>query len=456
MENTKESNLVLINTEDIHPHPDNPRKDLGDLTELTESIKKNGIMQNLTVIPGHWEESGWEEDGYTLIIGHRRFAAGKAAGLEVFPCRIIDDMEHGEQVATMLEENMQRNDLTIWEQANGFQMMLDLGITEEQISERTGFSKTTVRHRLNIAKLNQDELKKKEKDENFQLTLKDLYELEKVKDIKKRNSILKNARDSYNLRWLANVAVNEEKVAENKKKFIELFNAAGIPMAPAKASEQRWNNKWEPVKEWRLDDEKLPKEIKIKKKNAVYVFWNDNRTVAVVTPKKKEDKKLSEWEIKQQEREKRKKELKQKNKELCKDIETFIKGIVDGKTDKIKETVELYGLLIKTFNKIGAYFYGGDLSEFWGNKSLYELKQDKDKYNEYLEWEKKLTSLDLGLIRLTQVKNRETYDYYAAFKPEKAAKIQAVVNFLEFYGFSVTEEQEKLLDGSDELYMKGE
>ena len=224
MENTKESNLVLIRTDSIHPHPDNPRKDLGDLTELTDSIKKNGIMQNLTVIPGHWEESGhWEEDGYTLIIGHRRFAAGKTAGLEVFPCRIIDDMEHGEQVATMLEENMQRNDLTIWEQANGFQMMLDLGVTEEQISERTGFSKQTVRHRLNIAKLNQNELKKKEKDENFQLTLKDLYELEKVKDIKKRNSILKNARDSHNLRWLAEVAVNEEKVAENKKKFIKLF-----------------------------------------------------------------------------------------------------------------------------------------------------------------------------------------------------------------------------------------
>ena len=92
--------------------------------------------------------------------------------------------------------------------------------------------------------------------------------------------------------------------------------------------------------------------------------------------------------------------------------------------------------------------------EFYGNKSLYDLKKDEDKYNRYLEWEKGLTSLDLGLIQLTQVKNRETYDYDAAFKPEKAAKIQAVVNFLEFYGFSVTEEQEKLLYGSHELYMK--
>ena len=67
----------------------------------------------------------------------------------------------------MLEENMQRSDLTIYEQAQGFQLMLDLGDTEEQIAEKTGFSKTTIRRRLNIAKLNQDELKKKEHAEGF-------------------------------------------------------------------------------------------------------------------------------------------------------------------------------------------------------------------------------------------------------------------------------------------------
>ena len=54
------------------------RKDLGDLSELSESIKKKGVMQNLTVIPGHWDEKmEWHEDGYTLIIGHRRCAAAK-------------------------------------------------------------------------------------------------------------------------------------------------------------------------------------------------------------------------------------------------------------------------------------------------------------------------------------------------------------------------------------------
>ena len=64
--------IVNIGLEHIHPHPDNPRKDLGDLTELAESIKKNGILQNLTVIPKEGEPGE-----YIAIIGHRRSAAAR-------------------------------------------------------------------------------------------------------------------------------------------------------------------------------------------------------------------------------------------------------------------------------------------------------------------------------------------------------------------------------------------
>ena len=156
------SGITNINAKLIHQHPDNPRKDLGDLTELSESIKKKGIMQNLTVIPGYWDENrAHHEEGYTLIIGHRRFAAGKMAGVTMYPCRIVEDMSYKDQVGTMLEENMQRIDLTPLEQAEGFQMMLDLGDTEEQIAEKTGFSRTTVHRRLEIAKLDRDLVKEK-------------------------------------------------------------------------------------------------------------------------------------------------------------------------------------------------------------------------------------------------------------------------------------------------------
>lgn len=192
------SGITNINAKLIHQHPDNPRKDLGDLSELSESIKKKGIMQNLTVIPGYWDENrAHHDEGYTLIIGHRRFAAGKMAGVTMYPCRIVEDMSYKDQVGTMLEENMQRIDLTPLEQAEGFQMMLDLGDTEEQIAEKTGFSRTTVRRRLEIAKLDPELVKEKtDEDGVYQLNLKDLAELSRIEDVETRNRILKDAADS--------------------------------------------------------------------------------------------------------------------------------------------------------------------------------------------------------------------------------------------------------------------
>lgn len=106
------SGITNINAKLIHQHPDNPRKDLGDLSELSESIKKKGIMQNLTVIPGYWDEDKTHHDeGYTLIIGHRRFAAGKMAGVTMYPCRIVEDMSYtlsvnGEKMVANVGQNL--------------------------------------------------------------------------------------------------------------------------------------------------------------------------------------------------------------------------------------------------------------------------------------------------------------------------------------------------------------
>lgn len=82
-----------------------------------------------------------------VISSHRRTEAAKMAGVKTLPCVIVE-MSDQEQLETMLLENMQRADLSIVEQAQGFQMMLDLGSDINTISEKTGFSKTTVRHRI--------------------------------------------------------------------------------------------------------------------------------------------------------------------------------------------------------------------------------------------------------------------------------------------------------------------
>lgn len=104
------NNITEIELSKLVHHPQNPRKDLGDLTELTDSIKASGIMQNLTVVP--------EDDHYLVVIGNRRMEAAKLAGLDTAPCAVVD-MTPAEQLSTMMVENMQRSDLTIFEQAAG-------------------------------------------------------------------------------------------------------------------------------------------------------------------------------------------------------------------------------------------------------------------------------------------------------------------------------------------------
>lgn len=83
---TTKDTAIMIKVSNLYPHPDNPRKDLGDLTELVESIKKNGIMQNLTVIPiGNERDPEEQADAgnialysdFRVLIGHRRLAAAK-------------------------------------------------------------------------------------------------------------------------------------------------------------------------------------------------------------------------------------------------------------------------------------------------------------------------------------------------------------------------------------------
>lgn len=134
----------------LTPHPDNPRKDVGDVTELAASIRRSGVLQNLTVV------SVPDEDGYTkeyrVVIGHRRLAAAQLAGLDELPC-VVSDMDYRTQLATMLSENMQRADLTLVEQVEGIQLMLDLGESVAAVSELTGLSESTVRRRAKLAEL---------------------------------------------------------------------------------------------------------------------------------------------------------------------------------------------------------------------------------------------------------------------------------------------------------------
>ncbi|MCR6647774.1 MAG: ParB/RepB/Spo0J family partition protein [Cellulomonas sp.] len=142
------SHAVLIPIEKLRPHPDNPRKDLGDLTELTDSIRAHGVRQNLLVVP-----DPDDPDAYRVVIGHRRTAAGAEAGLVALPGVIDTTLSPADQLELMLVENLQRVDLTPVEEADGYQGLLDLGVDVATIAAHTGRSETTVRSRLRLVSL---------------------------------------------------------------------------------------------------------------------------------------------------------------------------------------------------------------------------------------------------------------------------------------------------------------
>lgn len=200
----------------IH-HPNNPRKELGDLTELADSIKASGIMQNLTVVPNPDREGT-----YLVVIGNRRMEASKLAGLETVPC-VIAEMTEREQLATMLLENMQRSDLTVYEQAQGFQAMLDFGETVEDIASKTGFSKATVKRRLKMAELDGDVLKEVSVR---QPSLEDFDKLSKIDDIKRRNILLKDiGTNNFNSR--VEYALKEQAIAKHLPDINKMLRKLG-------------------------------------------------------------------------------------------------------------------------------------------------------------------------------------------------------------------------------------
>ena len=260
----------------LHHHPGNPRKDLGDLEELSESIKKQGVMQNLTIIPAdYWNDVDVDENKmqdaicnalnenyetpedpnlpwFLVLIGNRRLEAAKAAGITRLPCKIVTGLSKEEQVSIMLLENIQRNDLTIQEQAKGFQMMIDLGDTPDGISSKTGLSKATVYHRLNIAKLDEKILDDAVND--HQITLTELTELEKLDDIEARNKILKNHYN--NIQWAVKNELDRIEKENQKQAIISKLNE-NFALEKLPSDAQTWRADWKNVGMFKFEDEEI-------------------------------------------------------------------------------------------------------------------------------------------------------------------------------------------------------
>ena len=134
----------MISIQEIQPYADQPRKDRGDLRGLTESVREKGVLEPLLV--RRYPESG----KYLIISGERRYFAARAAGLAEVPC-IEKDADDAETLELALIENMQRKDLTPFEEADGVQALGDrFGLTHEDIAKKIGKSRSSVTELLSL------------------------------------------------------------------------------------------------------------------------------------------------------------------------------------------------------------------------------------------------------------------------------------------------------------------
>ena len=437
--------ITLIPIEKLHPHPDNPRKALGELTELAESIKANGIYQNLTVVP--------DGDGtYTIIIGHRRKAAAELAGLTELPCAIVE-MSEKEQKETMIIENMQRSDLTVYEQAQALQMMIDLGESVESISKSTGISKTKIYHRVHLLDLDPEEFKKSQEKN---ITINDYIRLEQLKSPERKNKALQSiGTDDYyiNLQKL----IDEEKQEAEYAKTLEYLNSVATEIT----SEDKINSYYS-YKNWSYKDKlkniktcikEIQKENPNKdiffEDNGSFVYFylrKENKTTPTETPEELE-RKQSILEVSNK--------IQQFNETVQNTFKTFLKNYIGRKEHQellLKIIIPTFVVGVKTYDNGSIYRQARTVAD------LLNLETETEQYNEVLtdtDFEK-LYSKDSGKLMLiclySQFAKSEKYYKADNLFYKKNKKLDKWYEILEAVGYKMSDEEKAFQNGTHSLF----
>lgn len=139
----------MVPLSSVIPDPNQPRTTMGNLAELSESIKDKGVLEPILVRPNpHKIEGGKAQPPLMIISGERRFRASMQAGLSEIPV-IEMDISEEEALEIALIENLQRKDLTPFEEAEGYKALSDrFDYTHENIAKAVGKSRTVVTESL--------------------------------------------------------------------------------------------------------------------------------------------------------------------------------------------------------------------------------------------------------------------------------------------------------------------
>jgi ParB family chromosome partitioning protein len=442
--------ITYLAVTDIAPHPDNPRKDLGDLTELADSIKARGIMQNLTVIPAV-DDSG--TGGYTVIIGYRRLAAAKLAGLSEVPCVIVPEMTASEQISVMLHENMQRADLTLVEQGESFQMLIDLGETTKTLSEQYGFSEATIKRRVKlVTTFGGDKLREVQ---HKQIDLADYEKLYKIEDEKERDKLF-NKIGTREFDWSVTSVLDTQKKKKRRVQITEILS--GFAKSVSNAEWQKAAVKTSKWISYSIDEDfKYIKELaKTFDTDEHYYFTTDDYNMRLYTSDGVNATGAKTETNEEKARKKRISELK----ELFKQAHTrrfeFVKNFkITSKAVDIIDKMAIDAMLTNYAldNPLLQKFYG--VSKFrYTHQSREEVDADtREEFTDKLLEENISNStllLASAYFRFDEADSKCTN--YSGSKYEKNKQLFKLYSYLEKLGYEISDTEAALLDGTHELY----
>lgn len=427
----------MIEVDNLFEHFDNPRKDLGDLSELADSIKESGILQNLTVVKRIGTITNeWTKGTYTVIIGHRRLAAAKMAGLTEVPCAIAE-MDEKTQIATMLLENMQRSDLSVYEQAQGFQMMINLGESVSNISDKTGFSETTVRRRTKLLDLDQEKLKESNERGG---TLSDYIKLEQIESEELRNEVLESV-GTNNFNWKLNSAIRKEEEEKALGKAKEVLSSFAMEMDEHTDTENMAHGR--SYNTWNYSDIEKPKDAN----EVQYYFMVKENWLKLWKDRDESEEQENQEEIETRERERhRKAQIKKIEERAFKLREVFIYSLTNSKVKPF-----IGDILLLAIETRASFF-------MWPDDYIKAFKLEVDEENFDIEEVKNEVSEDpeLSLLKIIYSEEFKRASYFN-FRGEYSedSSLDMLYDILEKLGYQMSEEEKQLKEGTHKLFMEG-
>lgn len=446
--------ITMLSIDQLYPHPDNPRREVGDVSELADSIRANGIMQNLTVIPKTEDfripdTADWEGE-YTVLIGHRRLAAAKRAGVWKLPCVIVEGIPRAQQIMIMNGENSQRHDLTKYEEGASYQLMLDLGETIDSIAKGVGFSTATVRRRVEIAKHDRGTMESL----SYQITMEVQDAMRKVKNTKAADQILKEATSADNAALKLDEYAKKEKEAEIAKKLCEALKAKGFREM---SYDKYWQRRWTDIDTVRTIsiDEDAESELDTVQLHPMEMFVYDQPkwgtgAIKIIKPKEKPQKLEEE------------KEAEVMAKKLKAD-----KKMISGLKDEMVKAFRAYAGRV-TERWVKPHCKESDLiARIWGSlvdcytsvsvqniKTM--LRENTENLKDYTDDDVRDLPMLYGmLLSLVGYGWAELTDCGGHFLREAADKYKGIYEILKEFDFEMPDpEWLKLLDGSHEAFRK--